>query len=202
MFDDQSPIDELSELLARSLSRISLHLQLISEGRMPEDLEPLISQLDEEAVRLDGLVASLGICLETPKLCRSEIDLLVRRISSELLSTLDAPVVIRTNIAENLPDLTVQVEPLEAALRRAMVLAAGHAGPGGELTITVRAQPKAVVFELASVAGSTPIQPPTYDRCKTLQEFIETLGGHCSGELDDKQIMRLVLELAAEVEHA
>ena len=83
-----------------------------------------------------------------------------------------------------------------------MVLAAGHAGPGGELTITVRARPMAVVFELTAVPGSAPIQPPTYDRCRTLQEFIEKLGGHCSGEVDDKRVMHLLLELTAEFEHA
>ena len=59
-----------------------------------------------------------------------------------------------------------------------------------------------VVFDLAAVPGSTPLETPTHDRCATLQEFIETLGGQCSGDVDDKQVMRLVLELTAEVEHA
>ena len=202
MPDDRSPIDELGELLNSCLGRISAHLDRFSASRRPEDLEPLIAHMDEEAKRVEALVTLLCRCVAKPRLSREDIEKLVRRTSDNVLSSLAAPVVVRTQSPEELPDLAVDVESLEAALRRAIVLGTDHAGPGGELTISTRGQPRAVVFELAANPGSSEGQPSVYDRCATLEKFVEELGGHCSASVDEQQVLHLSLAFTTEVEHA
>ena len=56
MSDDLSSLDELSELVRRCLTRINANLQSMSGSDRPEELEPLLIQLDDEAVRMQGLM--------------------------------------------------------------------------------------------------------------------------------------------------
>ena len=202
MGDDRSAIDELGELLNRCLGRIGTHLDQFSATRQPEDLEPLIARMDEEAKRVEALVSLLCKSVEQPRLSRADIDLLVREISDDVLSSLEAPLVIRTQTPNALPNLSVHLECLRAALRRAIVLGAAHAGPGGEVTISTRGRPKAVVFELAAIPGGSDRQPPVFDRSATLERFVEELGGHCSASVDEREVLHLNLAFTTEVEHA
>lgn len=202
MADELSSLDELSELVRRCLTRINANLQRMSGSDEPEELEPLLIQLDEEALRMQGLMVCLGGLLETPRLSRSQIEALVRRASSEVLSALEAPVVLRTSTAETLPVLAVPEDTLLAALRRAMVLGASHAGPGGDLTVTTTARPKSVVFDVAAIPAAEHSSPSTRDRCATLEKFVADLGGCCTARVDDDGVMHLALELVADLEHA
>ena len=202
MPDDLSSLDELSELVRRCLTRINANLQSMSGSDRPEELEPLLIQLDDEAVRMQGLMVCLEGLLEPPKLSRSQIDGLVRRASSDVLSALAAPVVLRTDTAETLPVLAVAEDSLHAALHRAMVLGAAHAGPGGDLKVTTSALPKGVLFDVAAIPAAEHSPPSTHDRCATLEKFLVDLGGRCTARVDDDGVLHLALELAADLKHA
>lgn len=203
MPDDLSSLDELSELVRRCLTRINANLQSMSGSDRPEELEPLLIQLNDEAVRMQGLRVCLEGLLEPPKLSRSQIDGLVRRASSDVLSALAAPVVLRTDTAETLPVLDVAEDSLHAALHRAMVLGAAHAGgPGGDLKVTTSALPKGVLFDVAAIPAAEHSPPSTHDRCATLEKFLVDLGGRCTARVDDDGVLHLALELAADLKHA
>ncbi len=202
MSDDLSSLDELSELVRRCLTRINANLQSMSGSDRPEELEPLLIQLDDEAVRMQGLMVCLEGLLEPPKLSRSQIDGMVRRASSDVLSALEAPVVLRTDTAETLPVLAVPEDSLLAALRRAMVLGAAHAGPGGDLKVITTARPKGVLFDVAAISAAEHSPASTHARCATLEKFLAELGGCCTTRVDDDGVMHLALELVADLKHA
>ena len=202
MPDDIPSLDELSELLRRCLTRINANLQQMSGSEQPEELEPLLVQLDEESVRMQGLMACLGGLLEAPRLTRTQIDGLVQRASRDVLSALDTPVVLRTSTAEALPALAIPEDTLLAALRRAMVLGTYHAGRGGDLGVTTTARPNTVVFEVAAVPGAGHTPASNHERCATLERFLADLGGCCTARVDDDGVMHLALEFVADLEHA
>lgn len=202
MPEDGSSIDALSELLNRCLSRINSSLQRISGSGNPDDLEPLFNQLDQESARIQGLLVSLGKHLEIPRLSRPEIHRLVVRASDDVLSAFEAPVLLRTHTAPALPALAVPEGILYAALCRAMVLGASHAGPGGEMIVNTAARPNAVVFDVAAAPGGAHAPRLSRERCATLERFLEDIGGGCRTQVDDNGILHLSLELTAHVEHA
>lgn len=190
----QSSIDEVSDLLNSCLSRIGTQLERFSEQQQAEGLEKLVERLDEETGRLETLLTCLGDFLDKPMLSSGELEQLVRRTADDVLSTVDSPVVLRTDTPEHLPDLRMDVAILQAALHRAMVLGTAHAAPGGELIVRTRSGPGSMVFELSAIPGSLPVSTSRIDRGATLEKFLEELGGRCSSTVDDQHVLHLVLE--------
>lgn len=190
-------IEELTSLLGQCLGRIdeqAYRLQNRDEGEAEDDQAADV--LEEEASRLQNLVASLVEAVDTERLDTADLNRTVSRTVRDTLQELAQPVVIRQRLAENLPAVACKPGQLSYAVQRAVLLAIAYAGSGGEVELDTRVDDDGVLFELIARSGGHGDQRID-ERATTLAEFVEGFAGRCRLDTDEQHELLLVLELPA-----
>jgi len=197
MGSDDIEIGELTSLLGQCLGRIDEQAYRLQNADCDGDgdHEQISDVLEAEAARLQELVGSLLVAHGPDAGNRSCLDRTARRAVQSTLDSIGFPVVVRQRLAPGLADAACGTAQLAYALQRSLLLAAMHAGSGGEVQLETRSEGRSLVFELqASGAGDS---RHFGDRAATLQDFVAECGGRCLAAVDDQGLLLLSIELPA-----
>lgn len=183
-------LDHLTRLLGQCLGRIEAQAFDLQETGVGTDDPALADALDDEATTLHELIDSLLVYVADE---HADLNATIERALREHLSDLDVPVVVRQRLAPGLPKIACPPADLAIAVQRALVLAIGRLGPGGEVALVTRCEAGTALLELESRGSERDLHLP--QRSETLAEFVGGLGGHCRVETDADGTLLLALEL-------
>ena len=184
-------LDHLTSLLGRCLGRIDEQAHRLQHlGEESADYE-VAEQLEDEANALQELVGSLLAANNGAE--ETDVNRTVDRVAQSCLTEIGMPILLRQDLAPDLPVAACPPALVTFALQRAMVLAIGPMGPGGELRITTREDNGSVVVELESRGNEHDEQLP--DRAETLRDFVDGFGGQCKLHRDEQNNLFVLIEL-------
>jgi len=184
-------LDHLTTLLGQCLGRIDERAyQLQQLGDDDSDLDPH-DVLESETTALQELVGSLlDRCAEIE---HANLARIVTSAIADCLQEVGRPVVVRQQLAEDLPDIACQPAQLAYAVQRALVIAAGRLEVGGELVVTTRADGGSVLLEIESHGATR--DRHLQERAETLCDFVAAFHGNCRIELADTGHLLVAIEL-------
>lgn len=196
MGSDDIEIGELTSLLGQCLGRIDEQAYRLQTAGCDGEHDQIGDVLEAEAARLQELVGSLLVAHGPDVGNRSRLDRAVQNAVQATLDSIGFPVVVRQRLAPGLPQVACGQGQLAYALQRSLLLAANHAGSGGEVTVETRAEEGTVVFELQACGSGR--EPDHFaERAATLQDFVDECGGRCLAAVDDQGQLLLSIELPA-----
>lgn len=184
-------LDHLTTLLCQCLGRIDERAyQLQQLGDEDFDLDPH-DVLTAEATTLHELVGTLiERCAEVR---HADVAAIVTRAVAGCLQELGAPVVVRQQLATDLPPVACDPGQLAFAVQRALVIAAGRLEVGGELAVSARAVDRSVLIEIET--RGTARDRHLQQRAETLCEFVAAFHGNCRIELPENGHLLVAIEL-------
>lgn len=204
----EDELDALSHQLQECLGRIEQQAcRMAAMVDTPCGLEEFDEGLDAETGELQQVMAMLLSSMERSRPAGSDVRRSAARAVEAVLRQMPYPVVVRTRMPGDLPTVAWEPDVLAAALERALVLAAGCAGAGGELEVQARADDEDIVVEIVA-RGTDPddggAQPADagagVDRSSSLCDFVAGMGGGCELGHDDSGALRLELRLRSALE--
>lgn len=189
MAREDSELEHLSTMLRQCLSRIDAEAYRLQDPD-GERLDCAGADLLEEATEeLHGLVDSL---LSADPAAETDVNEVVSEVASARLQRLAVPVVQRLMLAKSPARAAVTRTDLGTAVDRALTLAVNWIQPGGQLTVSTRAEPGAVVIELESLGCN--LEDSVSERAETLRDFVREFGGSCTVHSEQNDLF-LVLEV-------
>ena len=207
MYDEYQPrsLDELHRSLKSILGELEGDLGTILDGAEGSDPAAILNRLDERMGELDGALRDLRTALETAPSSGGNFNLMLEKALDEVLVLLEIPLVIRAAWEGDLPAVgESNSEPISAAMRRILSLAARHAGPGGELKLKTNCHDGQVLLHVDVVCHDTDHmsrpQEPMYLRCRSVEEFVRDLGGRFHLTDGPDHSMHLVVQFDVGVE--
>lgn len=198
---DRRDLDELTHLLGQLLHRIDEQVARLAEART--DLDPLGADtaavgLEHHTRELHALVGRLLAATHGPAAePRADLEAIVGRCTRALLQDVGHPLVVRQRSHGRLPPVACAPALLERAVQRALMLAAQHAGSGGEVLVASDHRHEVIRLQVQSRGAGS---PHLTDRSLTLREFVTSLHGSCSVRVDDDGMLDLALDLPAALE--
>ncbi|MHC5063784.1 MAG: hypothetical protein ACYTG5_07405 [Planctomycetota bacterium] len=201
--DPSKPRDqeEIEGQILDSLSQIDRSLESIVDGSYAANPAELSLDLDLCGDQLSDLLGTLTGELDAlADAAGCTLNEVAETVLSETVAALSHPVVVSTSWGSGLPPVSVTLKMLRATLSRIFALAAGYAGPGGELSLrtlglvdgaalSARARP-------VTGASQSPQSEEVLLRCRSLDQFINDLGGRFEAELDEDGTLHFRTELA------
>jgi len=194
----QRDLHRLQGLLGRCLGRIDQQALQLVHGETIADPAELAHHLEDEAAKLQALVASILDSVDTGGDGRADLNPIVERCVDALLQQVGFPLVVRRRLAAVLPAVACAPGQLAHAVQRALALAASHAGAGGELLLTSRSDGDHVLFELSCERGAG--DRHLADRALTLRAFLVSFHGRCEVDVDGDGRLRLTFEVPIALE--
>ena len=187
-------LDELQRLLGECLVRIDEQALQLRQGE-DVDVDAVADGLDHTAAQLQGLVARILDAAAPDRPEHADLDATVERCVRSALQEFGTPLVLRCRLAGRLPPVACTPGQLACTVQRALVLAASHAGHGGELAITTRSDRHGVVFEVSCARGDE--DRHLAERALTLRAFVASFHGHCAVDVDPAGVLWLAVEVPA-----
>ena len=183
--------NRLTSLLRQCLARIDEQANLVQrlDGKVSGSMASFL--FDDEDTTLRGLLESLLAWSEPED--HADLNRVVRQTVQSFLGATHIPVVVREELAPDLPPIGCGPVPLTCAVRRALVLALGRVDAGRELTVTTRAETDSVVFEVER--HSTECEYHLKERALTLCEFVARLQGECRIDFDGRGALLIAIDL-------
>lgn len=185
-------LDELTRLLGQCLGRIDEHAFALQRGE--EDPDEAHEALERETGRLQELLDALLRSAESGDPARTDLNRTVERVVRETLPELPFPIVLRQQLAADLPPVACSPGELACAVQRALLLGTAHARTRGEVEIATRLDGDGVVFELEATGTK---DKNLKERAATLREFVAGCQGKCTLDLDSRGALLLAIELPA-----
>ncbi|MCR9244478.1 MAG: hypothetical protein NXI31_05560 [bacterium] len=183
-------IDRITTLLSQCLGRIdeqAFRLQQLGEGEEDFDAADV---LDEETALLQSLVSSALMAPEPGDGCH--LNAVVEQTVRNAVTGVGIPVVVRQNLADDLPRVAVGQGEVGHAVQRALMLVLSAAEAGDELAVTTRLDQDRALLE---IEGPLRDEEHLDHRRTTLGEFIAELGGKCHVAGDGHQNCLIAIEL-------
>lgn len=196
-------LDQLSDLLNQCLGRIEAEAFRMQEG--VEDLFPgdgADEAIESETAHLQDAVEHFLAALDRERERPVDLNRIVARAIDGALRRLSFPVLLRSRLAPDLPPVAQDPhggERLPVLIERAFLLAAAHAGAGGEVEIGTRHDLDALLLEITARGPAAAADDGS--RAATLQDFVAGLGGRCELAWDDAGSLRLCVNLPALADH-
>ena len=197
-------LDRITELLGQCLGRIDEHAyRLQDHADLAEGVDPTepsteapfdLDALEREAEVLQELVQSA--LRQAGGDDRADLNRVVESTLQAALAELDIPVVVRQNLATDLPRIGCNGRELAVAAQRALVLAVSGLSAGDEIAVVTRPDNTHTLLEIEFPANG---EPHLGDRATTLQEFVAELGGHCHIRSDARSQCLIAIELPTAV---
>lgn len=191
MARDDSDLEQLSTRLQQCLGRIEEEaFRLQASDEEPFDFGE-VDRLEQATETLHDLVGSLLDAEDGP--CdEADVNAVVSEVASARLQHVQVPLVQRLLLATGDTRVAVSRAALTTAVSRALTMALGELLAGGQLTLSTRREPGAVVVEIEALGCRT--GAGLAERAETLREFVRQLGGACTVQSDQDDLF-LVLEL-------
>jgi hypothetical protein len=196
MRGDDPDLEELTLLLGQCLGRIdeqAFRLQATADGDSAVD--EIGDALEDEAARLQLLIESLLESAGPATDDQANLNRTVLRAIDSTLKELGFPLVVRQRLDDELPKVAWRPGQLAYAVQRALLLAVGHAGCGGEVRIGTRGEGGTVLLELEAHGCNQ--SRHLRERAVTLRDFVQEGRGTCRVEVDGHGVLLLVMELPA-----
>lgn len=200
-------LDRITELLGQCLGRIDEYAyRLQDRGDLADDVDPTAPSteaaidldacdaLEREAELLQDLVQSAVQHAGADD--RSDLSRVVDSTLQAAIAELDIPVVVRQNLAPDLPQTGCSGRDLAHAAQRALMLAVSGLVAGDEIAVETRSDNTHTVLEIAFPLRG---EPHLSDRATTLQEFVAELGGNCRIQSDGHTQCLIAVELPTAV---
>lgn len=195
---DAPDLHDLSYLLGQCLGRIDEEAFRLIAGDEDIDPEAAAVVLEDEASRLQNLVASILSTSHRRERDLADLNRIVEASVHSMLQELPVPVVIRQRLHRDLPPVQCAPGQLSYAIQRALVLATSHADSGSEILLSTRLEDDEVLFELACPPGSG--DKHMRDRALTLRAFVAGFHGRCDVEVDPAGTLLLAMALPIALE--
>lgn len=183
-----SELEHLTRMLGQCLGRIDEQAYRLQSGE--ESSYDIADQLEDETAQLQELVSSL-IALHTGAE-ETDVNHALAHVASSCVTELEIPIVLRQNLAQDLPAVPFPPAMVSVALQRATMLAIGGLQPGGDLVLTTRRHEGTVLVEIE--AHGCEEDERLGDRTQTLREFVHDFGGNCHAHCERSDVF-VVLEL-------
>jgi hypothetical protein len=182
-------LDRLTTLLSQCLGRIDD--QIVRMHELREDAHDFLGDvLEGEAATLQELIDSLIEHVVAEE--QADLNRAVAQGVTSSLAAITMPVVVRQQLAPDLPRVGCGSSELAFALQRTLSLVLGQMRAGGELVLQTRLDGEGVVLEVTGHDVRADRHLP--ERTTTLCEFVAQLDGHCEVH-EDRGSLRLSIEL-------
>lgn len=200
------------ERLEDTLARIASTARTIAAGRDALDPDALSQELVEETARVHDELFELMRDLAAPEPQAASpapvaaapspatMNDVTAEVTSEVLSSLDFPLRVSATYGDDRMLPGTSLDPLRAAIRRALLIGANHAGNGGALTLATCCEAGALL-EVTATSGERTAsdEEPTVDfRCCSVKEFIREHGGRLDVKTHSDGNLRLILHMDAD----
>lgn len=194
-------LDALSNQLGECLGRIDSQVErLLADAAL--DPDATADAIEEQAGELHDLIDAV---LATADLGddRADLDHIVAHCVEVVIQNAGHPLVVRSQLAGNLPAAACSTGELLHAVQRALGLAAEWAGSGGEVAIRTGNHGDEIELEVTAECAGT---PPAHlrERALTLQAFVANWQGRCLVDSigDNRLALQLELPIALERDHS
>jgi hypothetical protein len=199
---------DLERRLHETLEQIQHHAQQIVDGSFALDPERLSEELLADTARIqDELFQMMSdLAAPAPQAAAASgtgesatMNDLAHSVLGEVLTSLGFPVQTQVCYGADIALPAQSIEPLRAAIRRALLIAANHCGSGGQIAIiTCRKDDGALLEVLARAgqpAGASGDEPTVDFRCCSVKEFVRDHGGRLDVKTDADGRLRLILHM-------
>lgn len=176
--------DDLDRALLQCLAQIGRSLEPLHDGEFLADEG---DSLVDAASTLDGLVDRM--IRESCGAQHADLDDSVDKAAKALVHEGKAPLAVRQSLHGGMPRVACKPDELAHAVRRALDVCAGDAGPGGEVQIRTDKRGEVALLEVQSNGHGDHV----VERALTLRAFVKGCGGSCKITTDDDRGVTLTL---------
>lgn len=174
----ERPGDNSLEELNCYLDQVASDLEGLCDAGFAVDPDTLAAKLDLDALLIQETVDSLLAQAELSKLEMVHVNDVINHASKEFLMTRSEPVVIRTSLSSDVPELPRDmVREFAAAAIRSLQMIADIAPGHTEIAIASGADLGQAVIRICAQGDMETIQVPLELRTCTLKSMIHDLGG-------------------------
>jgi signal transduction histidine kinase len=191
MQPSEPDLEELTSLLGQCLGRIDEQAFRIQRGDDEDDAATHV--LEEEASRLQNLVASLLDAVKADVGDSSDLNRTLERVVRETVPQLQYPVVIRQRLGSGLLSIACRPNQLAHAVQRVLLLTTAFAGQGGVVELTTRLDDGVALLEASAYGQGNNCH--LHERATTLTEFVASWKGRCRIDVDARGELLMALEL-------
>jgi hypothetical protein len=193
---------ELERRLHATLEQIQERARQIVDGSFALDPDRLSEELLADTARLQDRLVELMRDVAAPERAAepdSTMNDLTENVLGEVLTSLGFPVQAQVCYGPDHLLPAASLEPLCAAIRRALLIAANHCGSGGQIVVITCRKDDDALLEVLARAGQSPTPgdgEPTVDfRCCSVKEFVRDHGGRLDVKTEDDGRLRLILHM-------
>jgi len=181
------------------LDSIRTDAQRVLEGSEALDPDGIIERFGNDTVSLANLIAREQAAAEEQaeeKAVESrDFHAVVECSIRRLVVSSGSPVLLRTNLAENLPHVAADGKAAAQLCERTMLVAIAHAGDGGYVSICTRLEDDCVIFELTAEPGFEGSDEAAKVPNADLESLAEKADGEFSIGVDTQGMLHIAVTL-------
>ena len=191
MTEQDPDLDELTTLLSRCLGRIDEQAGRIDQTTATDGGLLAADLLEHEAATLEQLLAA--VLNAADKSDTTDVNAVVDRAVGDFVGELKVPIVLRQQLADQLPQVACPSALFAVAMHRALRIAGARIGAGDELAVATSLNDGLIVVEITGHGNG--VEGLTNGRAETLCEFVDGFGGLCRVDNKGEETLRVTLEL-------
>lgn len=188
----ETDLEHITTLLGQCLGRIDEQAFRLQRNEDDDDFEAC-DALEREAALLQELISSA--VQKAVQNGDADLNKIVEHTVRGCVAELDHPIVVRSNLATDLPRIACTPGQLSFAVQRALMLVLGSTQPGDDIVVATRLESDGVWFEIESSSGSDDAHYT--ERAATLTEFVEAFDGSCRLGSDGRGSCLIAIQLPA-----